>query len=172
VSIEMIPDTPTTPAPSPSPEFASYLTETADGEESQPETFPDAEPLSYESLFPEDGEKKERKREHKKKMSKKMKATMARFQGMFTDGIAGWFHQQATVSGRPEWELDTKDTELIGDSVDFVMEAFNLEFDFETVEIKLTSIWWVFLYPLCAFGIVFLNKKGAVDRKVIEDGQN
>ena len=119
-----------------------------------------------------DGEKREKKREHKKKMSKKMKATMSRFQGMFTDGISGWFHNQAVVSGHTEWDLDTKDTELIGDSVDFVMEAFNVEFDFETVELKLTSIWWVFLYPICAFGIVFLNKKGAVDRKVSQDANS
>jgi hypothetical protein len=174
MAIEMVPypETEKLTTVIPSPEFASYLTETADGEESQPETFPDAEPLPSESLFPEEVEKKEKKREHKKKMSKKMKQTMERFQGMFTDGIAGWFHQQAIVSGHPEWDLETKDAELIGDSIDFVMQAFNVEFDFETVELKLTSIWWVFLYPLCAFGIVFLNKKGAVDRKVSQNENN
>lgn len=171
MAIELIPDTPEQPTPTPSA-FADYLTETAEGLDADPVNAPvmDEYPSTSSELFPpEDAEKKERKKEHKKKMSKKMKATMERFQGMISDGLSGWFHQQATVTGHPEWELEQKDTELLTDSIDFVMQAFNLEFDFETVELKLTSIWWVFLYPLAAFGIVFLNKKGAVDRKVAQD---
>jgi hypothetical protein len=167
MAIEMVPDTPESPAPPPQ-DFASYLTETVEDDAPVPVDAPVFSDAPVDDLFPEDGERKERKKEHKKKMSRKMKATMERFQGMLTDGISGWFHQQATVSGHPEWDLDDKDKDLIGDSIDFVAQAFNLEFDFETVELKLTSIWWVFLYPLCAFGIVFLNKKGAVDRKVAQ----
>jgi hypothetical protein len=169
MAIETVPEDQIPAAPS-QMEFASYLPESMD--EPVPVDASVSADAPVDTLFPEDGEKKERKKEHKKKMSKKMKATMARFQGMFTDGITGWFHQQATVSGHPEWDLEQSDKELIGDSIDFVMEAFNVEFDFETVELKLTSIWWVFVYPICAFGIVFLNKKGAVDRKVSQDGQN
>src|SRR5271155_446349 len=168
MAIETVPDTLEQPAPPPQ-DFASYLTE---GVDDVPVDVPVFADTPVEELFPEDGEKKERKKEHKKKMSKKMKATMERFQGMLTDGIAGWFHQQAVVSGHTEWELEQKDAELIGDSVDFVLQAFNLEFDFETVELKLTSIWWVFLYPIAAFGIVFLNKKGAVERKVAQDANS
>jgi hypothetical protein len=166
--IETIPEDQIPPVPS-QPEFASYLPETMDEPEAVAESFPDA---PVDELFPSDPEKKERKKEHKKKMSRKMKATMERFQGMFTDGITGWFHQQATVSGHPEWDLEEKDKELIGDSISFVMDAFNIEFDFQTVDLTLSSVWWVLAYPICAFGIVFLNKKGAVDRKVSQDGQN
>ena len=162
MAIETVLDTLEQPAPPPQ-DFASYLTE---GVDDVPVDVPVFADTPVEELFPEDGEKKERKKEHKKKMSRKMKATMERFQGMLTDGISGWFHQQATVTGHIEWDLDEKDKDLLGDSIDFVAQAFNLEFDFETVEVKLTSIWWVFIYPLCAFGIVFLNKKGAVDQKV------
>jgi hypothetical protein len=171
VPIEMIPDTPQQPAPMPLPNlFADYLPETADGlsessEQSEPEFEATPADQGFAAVF-EDSASKEEKREHKKKMSRKMKKTMERFQGMFTDGIANWFHQQSVVSGHPEWDLDNEEKGLIGDSIDFVMEAFNVEFDFETVQLKLTSIWWVFLYPVCAFGIVFLNKKSAVDQKV------
>ena len=177
MAIESIPENETSQAADASPGvFADYLTETVDGLDGEESTVPSVVDQSFPNpsseLFPEDTEKKERKKEHKKKMSRKMKATMERFQGMLTDGIAGWFHQQAVVSGHAEWELEQKDAELIGDSVDFVLQAFNVEFDFETVELKLTSIWWVFLYPIAAFGIVFLNKKGAVDRKVFQSETN
>jgi len=171
MAIEMIPEE---QAPNPAPGiFADYLPETVAGFDSPITPGEIGEAVAtVEALYPEDSEKKERKKEHKKKMSKKMKATMERFQGMFTDGITGWFHQQAVVSGHSEWDLEEKDKDLIADSLNFVMEAFNVEFDFETVELKLTSIWWVFVYPICAFGIVFLNKKGAVDRKVSQDANS
>src|SRR5271167_2147582 len=136
MAIETVPEE---QAPNPAPGiFADYLPETV-AEFDSPVTPGEIgeDVATVEALYPEDSEKKERKKEHKKKMSKKMKATMERFQGMLTDGIAGWFHQQAVVSGHAEWELEQKDAELIGDSVDFILQAFNLEFDFETVELKL-----------------------------------
>jgi hypothetical protein len=152
----------------------SYLPETA-AELDEPAFSPPADgPLPGEpattSVF-DDAERKEKKKDHRKKLSRKMKATMEQFRGMFTDGIAAWFTNQAIATGHPEWSLEAKDTALIADSVGFVMDVLDIDIDIEPIDVEITSPWWTLLYPMAAFGIVFFRRQSTVKQKYPEETQ-
>lgn len=150
--------------------FAASMPETAAELDRDNEAY--SEPVSdmptdteATSAMFEDTAQKEKKKEHRKKLSRKMKNTMAQFQAMFADGIGSYFTTQALATGHTEWGLDDKDKALIDDSIAFVMDALDIEIDIEPVNVKLESVWWVFLYPLAAFGIVFFRRQSTVKNK-------
>lgn len=150
--------------------FADQLPETAD--QLDGETFAPSGTFADEgfaaAIKEETREAKAEQKEKRKRLSGKMKKTLKDFQEMFTDSIDGWFHSQALTSGHPEWELEEKDKSLIQNSIDFVFGALNIEVEIEPIDFKLESIWWVFLYPIMAFGFVFLRKKTKVEKAEAE----
>jgi hypothetical protein len=94
------------------------------------------------------------------KMSRKMKKAMEKIKEKVATFPILWF--KAKEMQHPEWALDEEEKAIITDSLDFVFEILNVEFEIQTLDIKLTSIWWVIAYPVAAIGMIFAIKSNAV----------
>jgi hypothetical protein len=93
------------------------------------------------------------------KMSKKMKAAMKKIQDKVSSFPILYFKGKAKV--HPEWQLDQDEEEIITDSLAFLFEVLDINFEIEQLNITLTSIWWVIMYPVCAIGMIFVSHLSA-----------
>lgn len=94
----------------------------------------------------------------KLKMSRKMKAAMNKIRSKVATYPILWFKTKALQN--PEWALDEEEEAIIKDSLEFVFEILNIEFQIETLDIKLTSIYWIIAYPIAAIGMIFMIHSG------------
>lgn len=97
------------------------------------------------------------------KMTRKMKAAMKKIQDRVVSAPLLYFKGKAIE--HPEWALEPDEEEVIKESLSFVFDVLNIEFRIEQLNITLESIWWVFLYPVAAIGMIFVAKKSVVDTK-------
>lgn len=89
-------------------------------------------------------------------LSKKMKKKMEAFRNQLSTTLPSlFFDRMAEKHEQPGWRLSKDEKEAIKDSVETFMELADVEFAFNPIEIQLTSIWWVVLYPIATIGIVF-----------------
>jgi hypothetical protein len=95
------------------------------------------------------------------KMSKKMKAAMKKIQDKVCSFPILYFEGKAKV--HPEWSLDSDEKDIITESLSFVFEVLNINFNIDQLDVTLTSIWWVIAYPTLAIGMIFFSHKAAVD---------
>lgn len=93
------------------------------------------------------------------KMSRKMKKAMDKIKQKVGTFPILWFNAKAAQ--HPEWALDDEEKEIIKDSLEFVFEILNIEFNIQTLDYTLTSIWWVIAYPIAAIGMIFMIKSSA-----------
>jgi hypothetical protein len=104
------------------------------------------------------------------KMSKKMKAAMKKIQEKVCSFPILYFSNKAKI--HPEWALDEDEKEIVTDSLSFVFDILNIEFQIEQLNLTLESIWWVIAYPICAIGMIFLSHKAVVDALHSEEGKD
>lgn len=92
-------------------------------------------------------------------MSKKMKKKMEAFKAKISETLPGlFFNRMAAKYDQPGWKLSDDEAEAVKDSVETALDMLDIEFAFQPIEITLTSIWWVVLYPVTVFGTIFLMK--------------
>lgn len=94
------------------------------------------------------------------KMSRKMKKAMDKIKQKIGTFPILWF--KAKELQHPEWALDDEEKAIITDSLEFVFEILNVEFEIQSLDITLTSIWWIIAYPIAAIGMIFMVKSSAV----------
>lgn len=96
----------------------------------------------------------------KLKMSRKMKAAMNKIKEKVGSFPILYFSNKAKV--HPEWALDDDEKEIITDSLTFVFDVLDINFEIEALNITLTSIWWIIAYPIAAIGMIFFTHQSAV----------
>jgi hypothetical protein len=103
------------------------------------------------------------------KMSRKMKAAMKKIQDKVSSFPILYFKGKAKV--HPEWALDQDEEEIISDSLTFLFEVLDVNFNIQPLNVTLESIWWVIAYPVCAIGMIFFSHSAAVKANHPEDFQ-